>query len=332
MNVVSTAIYAAAFVAICAVVIWALGRRGVFWGSAGTLGLGWLFFFVAFPGVSLGPETARVTIPGMAMLAMESSSPLPVPAFAFWSYLALIVVGILVVVSASDAMLREFLRPILQLLRGPSRTEAEPGGTLVASTSGRRLAPQTARILVLYVGFPALAGWLSFSALRPSIAAPVGARQAHPSISYDEDLVNPLRNPTPERLAEFAQERGLEGIPPDDLRARFAEIMTHEGRLLYAKNCAPCHGGKADGTGVMARALRLPPANFTDVGTIATLVEGYAFKRIQEGGIGLPAAGTPWDSAMPRWKADLTDEQIFKILLAEYDLAGVSPRVPEGLE
>ncbi len=311
MNVVWTVAYAAAFVAICAVVLRALGRRGVFWASAGTLGLGWLFFSVAFPGVSLGSGAARVTIPGMAMLAMESSSPLPVPAFAFWSYLLLIVAGILVVVSASDGMLREFLRPILQLLRGPAGT---------------------ARILVLYVGFPALGGWLGFSALRPAVAAPVGARQAHPSISYDEKLVNPLRNPAPARLTEFARERGLEGIPHEDLRARFIETMTHEGRFLYAKNCAPCHGGKADGTGVMARALRLPPANFSDVGTIATLVEGYAFKRIQEGGIGLPAAGTPWDSAMPRWKADLTDEQIFKILLAEYDLAGVSPRVPEGLE
>jgi len=331
VNALWTVAYAAAFVGVCAVVMRALGRRGVFWASAGTLGLGWLFFSVAFPGVTLGSGAAQITIPGMAMLAMDSSSPLPVPAFAFWSYLALIVAGTLVVVSASDSMLRDFLRPILRLLRGPAGTEGRAGGA-AASASGAGTRAQTTRILILYVAFPALVGWLGFSAVKPNVAAPVGARQAHPSISYDEKLVNPLRNPSPKLLAEFAQQEGLEEVPREDLRERFLETMTHEGRFLYAKNCSPCHSGKADGTGLMARALRLPPANFTDVGTIATLVEGYAFKRIQEGGIGLPAAGTPWDSAMPRWKNDLTDEQIFKILLAEYDLAGVSPRVPEERE
>jgi hypothetical protein len=35
---------------------------------------------------------------------------------------------------------------------------------------------------------------------------------------------------------------------------------------------------------------------------------------------------------MPRWEGDLSDEETYKILLAEYDLAGVSPRVPEELE
>ena len=108
--------------------------------------------------------------------------------------------------------------------------------------------------------------------------------------------------------------------------------MLAEGRQLYGKNCSPCHGGKADGGGHIAAALRLPPANFTDPGTIATLVEGYAFQRIMDGGVGLPMAGQPWNSAMPVWKNSLSEEEIFKILLAEYDLAGVSPRVPEKME
>jgi len=82
----------------------------------------------------------------------------------------------------------------------------------------------------------------------------------------------------------------------------------------------------------MARGFRLQPVNFADPGTIATLVESYAYQRILDGGIGLPGAGSPWDSAMPSWKNDLDDEEIYKILLAEYDLAGVSPRVPESHE
>jgi hypothetical protein len=32
---------------------------------------------------------------------------------------------------------------------------------------------------------------------------------------------------------------------------------------------------------------------------------------------------------MPRWKDSLTDDQIWLILLGEYSIAGVNPRVPE---
>jgi hypothetical protein len=82
----------------------------------------------------------------------------------------------------------------------------------------------------------------------------------------------------------------------------------------------------------MAPALPLKPANFRDPGTIATVVESYAFWRVQEGGRGLPTVATPWDSAMPVWKNDLKEEEIWKILLAEYATAGVEPRKPEKLE
>ena len=193
---------------------------------------------------------------------------------------------------------------------------------------GARLA----RVAVLYLAVPLLAAWAAFGAFAPDMAAPIEARQAHPSIAYDEHLENPLRHPTAEMLAALAEAEDLGDASEDELRARFVEVRTHEGRHLYAKNCSPCHGGKADGTGPAARALRLAPADFTDPGTIATLVEGYAFRRVTDGGIGLPAAGAPWDSAMPRWKGELTDEEIFRVLMAEYDLAGVSPRVPEELE
>ena len=79
----------------------------------------------------------------------------------------------------------------------------------------------------------------------------------------------------------------------------------------------------------MARGFRLKPTNFTDPGTIATVVEAFAFWRAKKGNPGLPAASSPWDSAMPTWERDLTDEEIWKILLAEYDIAGVEPRKPE---
>jgi len=82
----------------------------------------------------------------------------------------------------------------------------------------------------------------------------------------------------------------------------------------------------------MAGGFRLRPANFTDPGTIATVIEAYVFWRVKEGGRGLPVESTPWDSAMPTWKHELTDEQIWKIILAEYNTAGTEPRIPEHLE
>ncbi len=46
----------------------------------------------------------------------------------------------------------------------------------------------------------------------------------------------------------------------------------------------------------------------------------------------IQAHASPWDSAMPSWKDDLTDEEIWKIILAKYDTAGVEPRKPETLQ
>ncbi len=43
----------------------------------------------------------------------------------------------------------------------------------------------------------------------------------------------------------------------------------------------------------MAGGFRLRPANFSDPGTIATVVEAYAFWRVTEGGPGLPPEATP---------------------------------------
>jgi mono/diheme cytochrome c family protein len=76
----------------------------------------------------------------------------------------------------------------------------------------------------------------------------------------------------------------------------------------------------------------LRPINFTDPGTIATVVENFAFWRIKEGGPGLPNVSTPWDSAMPAWKDVLTDTQIWKIIMGEYVTAGVMARQREEIE
>lgn len=300
MNSLLTLVYLLAFVIVAAFVMRAAARRSVLWASAAAIGLGAIFFTVVFPGLRIG----SMTIPGIAMFATGRDLPLPVPGFAFWTYMILIGTGVLLVVSASEATLTEFTTPIRKFLAGD------------VESLGRRL-----RAPLLFGALPLTVALLTFKGSTPSSSPPVMGRQAHPSIPYDENLENPLRRPSARTWKGKAESADA-----------FREDMTQKGRHLYAKNCSPCHGGKADGRGHLARALTLPPANFTDPGTIATLVEAYAFKRIEDGGVGLPSAGTPWDSAMPRWKGELTDEEIYQVLLAEYDLAGVTPRIPEKLE
>ena len=99
--------------------------------------------------------------------------------------------------------------------------------------------------------------------------------------------------------------------------------------MLYQKNCRPCHGTRGDGLGPLARGQRLQPADFTDPGNIATVVVQHPFWRITKGSLGLPPISTPWNSAMPPWEGELTPDEIWKIIMAEYRLSGTEPREPE---
>ena len=61
------------------------------------------------------------------------------------------------------------------------------------------------------------------------------------------------------------------------------------------------------------------------------MVEPHPYWRIQEGSLGLPPIATPWESAMPPWGDELTADEIWKIIMAEYRLSGTEPREPEEL-
>ncbi len=209
------------------------------------------------------------------------------------------------------------------------------------------------RILAL-IGFPFLVGvTIFFNLTAESTMSFAPIRHPTPPGEFSQ-MKNPFRHPTPEMLSEFegkirdksikksktTEEAVLAYIDAvakksasEEMRAKaFERHAIEEGRLLFAKNCRPCHGIKATGDGPMARGLLREPADFTGVETIVTLVEGAVFWRIKKGGIGLPHVGGPWESAMPRWETDLTDEEIWKIIMAEYDIAGNKPREPEKAE
>ena len=236
-------------------------------------------------------------VPYASMLIAGRNDPLPVPGALMGIYLGLVLVGVFVYLAADEARLREFLAPVETLLRGPARVQ----------TTRERIF-SLGRWAVL-IAVPLGIGWAVYSRTAPSSTPPTALRLQHPTIPFEyEKLTNPFRN----------------------ANGTVDPAIIEEGRVLFQINCRPCHGTPADGQGPMAYGFRLKPANFTSEDTIATVIEAYAFWRIKEGGIGLPVEGSPWDSAMPAWKDELTDEQIWKIIAAEYDTAGVDPRRPEG--
>lgn len=160
---------------------------------------------------------------------------------------------------------------------------------------------RTARILVLVL-FPFLVGWQTYSRLVPSDQPPAESRTIHPAPPGEfVGLSNPLPN-TQENITQ--------------------------GQGRYFSLCFPCHGA-FDGKGPAAVGFNPPPADFKDSGTIAQLQESYLFWRIKKGGVGLSVEGMPWKSAMPRWEFELSDEEIWKIIMGEYAGAGQKPRTWE---
>ena len=169
------------------------------------------------------------------------------------------------------------------------------------SGDGQDGTMKMARLAVLAL-FPLLVGWQTYTSTASSTAPPAENRTVHPAPPGEfAAMSNPVPN-TPENVMQ--------------------------GKGLYAAYCSPCHG-LFDGKGPASRGFTPPPANFKDPTTIAMLQESYLFWRIKKGGVGLSVEGMPWKSAMPRWEFELKDEQIWKIIMGEYDGAGQKPRTWE---
>ena len=67
-----------------------------------------------------------------------------------------------------------------------------------------------------------------------------------------------------------------------------------EGRALYQRACAACHGTTGHGDGPAAAAIRPPPADFHDAGRMRTLAPFHAFNTIRLGvsGTAMPSYGS----------------------------------------
>ena len=270
--------------------------------------------------------------------------PLPVPGTLMVFYMVLIFIATFIYITSSEEKLKDFLNPIQKMLRGEY---------------GNRT-----RLITLII-IPLIAGFNVYSFAAPKVSSPTSLSIQHPSSNFPkqfETAKNPIENPTDADIDKFIEQvknnsvefipqakmppGGIDFIPfepvqtflkelkegkTDKEKAKLAlrEKNLFEGRILYEMNCRPCHGDSVAGDGPMADGFKLRPINFTDNGTIETIVEGYTFWRVSTGGRGLPKEATPWDSAMPVWQLDLTEEERWKIIMAEYDLAQKTARMPE---
>ena len=289
-------------------------------------------------------------IPAVSRIITGLDFPLTVPSTLFLFYAVLIIVGTFVYITSDEDTLKNFMHPIKSSLSG---------------AYGRMVQ------LIIMILTPLVVCAGVFNWVKPSVASPVALRIQHPSSNFPkkfETAQNPMANPTDVEIDEFVDQvknnnvkyfpqvnevgrtfTNIDHIPTapvfkflEQLKAgkvdknltkeALMEKRLFEGRAMYQINCRPCHGDSTAGDGPMAYGFKLRPINFTDNGTIETVVEGYTFWRVSTGGLGLPKESTPWDSAMPVWELDLSEEERWTIILGEYNLAEKTPRIPEKLE
>jgi mono/diheme cytochrome c family protein len=267
----------------------------------------------------------------------------------------LTIVALFLMTTFSDDGLNEFLRPIRKFLRGGySKIFRNVALIAIPAVIGWQvyelIVPKSVVPSALRIQHPSSNFPKSFEAKKNPFSSPTDAQidafieqaQANeipfiPQVQADIDSWLDEMDPdhvleffATEPIARFRAQLGEGKIDRETAKAALVEKNLFEGRALYAMNCRPCHGDSVAGDGPMADGFKLKPINFTDNGTIETIVEGYTFWRVTNGGPGLPTEATPWDSAMPEWKLSLTEDERWKIILAEYDLAQKTPRIPEG--
>ncbi|MCB8948642.1 MAG: c-type cytochrome [Ardenticatenaceae bacterium] len=132
-----------------------------------------------------------------------------------------------------------------------------------------------------------------------------------------EEVPLPI-NMVPEipRVPEVRLEEWQAKIPPayapltnpfaDDPAAVFA------GKAVYEDHdCYECHGENLDGQGNFSEGLKPRPVNLTDPAlmNLPFITDAYLFWRISEGG-----SQSPFFSAMPAWKAYLTETERWQLI------------------
>ena len=141
-----------------------------------------------------------------------------------------------------------------------------------------------------------------------------------PSWALTETL--PSTSDMPDTIRVRGKEVALKNLK-NPLTGDPANLAQHirEGGNVYFKKCFLCHGDLMDGQGLFGDRFFPAPADFTHPASVITLPESYAYWRIMKGGRGLPDKFSPWDSSMPAWEDQLSEEEVWKVILFIYATA-----------
>jgi mono/diheme cytochrome c family protein len=117
-------------------------------------------------------------------------------------------------------------------------------------------------------------------------------------------------------VAEVRLEEWQAKIPPAyaALSNPFADdaAAVAAGQAVYeSHDCYECHGENLDGDGKFSEGLKPRPVNLTDPAlmNLPFITDSYLFWRISEGG-----SQAPFFSAMPAWKAYLTETERWQVV------------------
>lgn len=219
----------------------------------------------------------------------------PIPASLVSMYMFFIVITVLLVMTITDKGAKGLFAPVRALVEDPSKKIYRN---------------------IVFIVLPIAAAYLAYDG-NAKIAPPAELRAAHPA--------PPAQVKAYGKIFDLAKlENPFRKIEREDPQA--FKALVKEGGDIYFKNCFFCHGDKLDGRGHYAHALEPKPLPFVGNDTIAQLQESYVFWRILKGGPGLPREGGPSISAMPAWENELTEEEVWKVILFLYDYTGNRPR------
>ena len=114
----------------------------------------------------------------------------------------------------------------------------------------------------------------------------------------------------------------VQAAPPE--QAPTDKPSLQRGEVLWAENCAPCHGilGSGDGpTAQMAQMADNPPTDFTDRAAARQRTPADMFTVTKEGRM---------DRLMPPWGGRLSDDQIWDVVAYAQTLATSSDDIAAG--